>query len=84
MRDGVYEDASAVMHMSSDTEVMENFVWLCQEMWAQVIELMIGITMLSAQLGWWCLMPLIIIAGEFILKIKAEKKVGDASKFCFS
>lgn len=78
MRDGVYENASAVMHMSSDTEVMENFAWLCQEMWAQVIELMIGIAMLSAQLGWWSLMPLVIIAGEFILETKEKAKTKTA------
>lgn len=63
--DGAYENASVVMHMSSDTDIMENFAWLCQEMWGQVIELMIGIGMLWMQLGWWCMMPLAIIAGKF-------------------
>ncbi|CEJ87424.1 hypothetical protein VHEMI04411 [[Torrubiella] hemipterigena] len=62
--DGAYENASVVMHMSSDTDIMENFAWLCQEMWGQVIELMIGIGMLWMQLRWWCLMPLVIIASS--------------------
>lgn len=66
--EGVYDDASVVMHMSSDTETMENFAWLCQEMCGQIVEVIIGMSMLSAQLGWWCLVPVAIIASEYILQ----------------
>jgi ATP-binding cassette subfamily C (CFTR/MRP) protein 1 len=60
MRDGVYDDAAAVTHMSSDTDNVENFAWLCQEIWAQMVEFLIGMSMLWNQLGWWCLTPLAI------------------------
>ncbi|RFU34159.1 hypothetical protein B7463_g2169, partial [Scytalidium lignicola] len=62
MRDGVYDDAAAVTHMSSDTDIAENFAWLCQETWAQMVEFLIGMSMLWNQLGWWCLTPLVIVA----------------------
>ncbi|KAH8812816.1 putative multidrug resistance protein [Xylogone sp. PMI_703] len=62
MRDGVYDGAAAVSHMSSDTDNVENFAWLCQEAWAQMIEFLIGMSMLWGQLGWWCLTVLVPVA----------------------
>ncbi|KAK9771968.1 putative ABC transporter [Seiridium cardinale] len=61
MRDDIHDDAAAITHMSSDTENLENLAWLCQDSWAQTVELLIGMGMLSAQLGWWCLTPLVIV-----------------------
>lgn len=62
MRDGIYDDAAAVTHMSSDTDNVENLAFLCQEAWAQMIEVLFGMGMLWNQLGWWALTPLAIVA----------------------
>jgi ATP-binding cassette subfamily C (CFTR/MRP) protein 1 len=62
MRDGIYDDAAAVTHMSSDTDTVEMLAWLCQESWAQLVEVLIGMAMLWNQLGWWCLTPIAIVA----------------------
>lgn len=64
MRDGIYDDAAAVTHMSSDTDTVENLAWLCQESWAQMVEFLVGMGMLWNQLGWWCLTPLAITVCE--------------------
>jgi len=61
MRDGIYDDAAAITHMSSDTDNVENLAWLCQEIWTQTVEFLIGMGMLWNQLGWWCLTPLAIV-----------------------
>ncbi|KAI1810238.1 P-loop containing nucleoside triphosphate hydrolase protein [Poronia punctata] len=61
MRDGVYDGAAAVTHMSSDTDHLEKWAWLSQEIWAQLIEFFIGVAMLWSQLGWWCLTPVIVV-----------------------
>lgn len=61
MRDGVYDDAAAVTHMSSDTDNVENLAWVCQEIWAQTIEFFIGTGMLWFQVGWWCLAPVVVV-----------------------
>jgi ATP-binding cassette, subfamily C (CFTR/MRP), member 1 len=61
MRDGIYDDAAAVTHMSSDTDNMENLAWLCQETWAQMVEVLVGMVLLWNQLGWWSLTPLVIV-----------------------
>jgi ATP-binding cassette subfamily C (CFTR/MRP) protein 1 len=64
MRDGIYDDAAAVTHMSSDTDNIDYLAWLCQELWAKMVEVTIGMAMLWNQLGWWCLTPLIIVVGK--------------------
>jgi len=61
MRDGIYDDAAAVTHMSSDTDNVENLAWLCQETWAKMAEVLIGMGMLWNQLGWWSITPLAIV-----------------------
>jgi len=70
MRDGIYDDVAAVTHMSSDTDNVVNLAWFCTEIWAQVVELIIGMIMLWNQLGWWCLTPILIIACKCHSKIK--------------
>ncbi|TGJ82199.1 hypothetical protein E0Z10_g6546 [Xylaria hypoxylon] len=61
MRDGVYDGAAAVTHMSSDTDNIEKWAWLSQEIWAELVEFFIGVTMLWTQLGWWCLTPVAVV-----------------------
>ncbi|KAI0520681.1 P-loop containing nucleoside triphosphate hydrolase protein [Xylaria bambusicola] len=61
MRDGVYDGAAAVTHMSNDTDNVEKWAWLSQEIWAQLVELLIGVAMLWTQLGWWCFTPVAVV-----------------------
>jgi ATP-binding cassette subfamily C (CFTR/MRP) protein 1 len=64
MVDGIYDDAAAVTHMSTDTDNVENLAWLCQETWAFTVEVLVGMGMLWNQLGWWCLTPLATIISK--------------------
>lgn len=61
MCDGIYDDAAALSHMSADTDRVETFSWMCQEVWALLVELLIGMALLWSQLGWWCLTPLLTV-----------------------
>ncbi|KAE9374390.1 putative multidrug resistance protein [Stipitochalara longipes BDJ] len=61
MRDGTYDDSAAVTHMSSDADNVETLPWLCQESWAQMVEVLFGMGLLWNQLGWWCITPVIIV-----------------------
>ncbi|KAH8891439.1 P-loop containing nucleoside triphosphate hydrolase protein [Thozetella sp. PMI_491] len=67
MRDGVYDGSAAVTHMSSDVEGIEGFPRSCQELWALSVELLIGMTLLWYQVGWWCITPLVMIGCECLL-----------------
>lgn len=61
LRDGVYDDAAAVTHMSNDVDGIDMIVYLTQETLAQTMELVIGMYLLWGQLGWWCLTPIFIV-----------------------
>jgi ATP-binding cassette subfamily C (CFTR/MRP) protein 1 len=50
--------------MSTDANNVEYLSWFLQELWAKMLEVLIGMAMLWNQLGWWCLTPLVIIAGK--------------------
>jgi ATP-binding cassette, subfamily C (CFTR/MRP), member 1 len=50
--------------MSTDVDIIYDNILAVHEIWAQVIEVMIGFWLLSSQLGWVCAVPLLIIARE--------------------
>jgi ATP-binding cassette subfamily C (CFTR/MRP) protein 1 len=72
MLDGIYDDVAAVTHMSYDTNSVENLSWHCTELWAQMLEVFIGMAMLWNQLGWWCLTPLVIVARKYYSKARND------------
>lgn len=65
IRDGVYDDAAAVTHMGNDVDTIDYLPWLFQEIWAQVLELCIGMVLLWREIGWWCLTPIVIVVCEY-------------------
>ncbi|KAI1180571.1 P-loop containing nucleoside triphosphate hydrolase protein [Nemania sp. FL0916] len=78
MRDGVYDDAAAVTHMSSDTDHAENLAWLSQEISAQMVEFFIGVSMLWVQLGWWCLTPVVVVVVLSQIARWAGSRIGES------
>ncbi len=55
--------------MSSDADIVENLAWFFQESWAQVVEILFGMSLLWNQLGWWCLTPLVLVICKFDFKV---------------
>ncbi|KAH8658409.1 hypothetical protein BX600DRAFT_469082 [Xylariales sp. PMI_506] len=58
---GAHDDAAAVTHMSSDVDSINHFSYLLQESWADILEVVVGMTLLWNQIGWWCLTPLALV-----------------------
>lgn len=58
---GKYNDGKAVTLMGTDAESVGNSAQMFHETWAQVIEVILGTLMLSRQVGWICLVPIVII-----------------------
>ncbi|EFQ31083.1 ABC transporter [Colletotrichum graminicola] len=56
-----YSDAKAVTLMSTDANGICQSARFFHETWAQVIEVIVGITMLGKEVGWLCPVPLVII-----------------------
>jgi hypothetical protein len=77
MRDGIYDDAAAVTHMSNDTDSIESLTWQCQEAWATMIEVLIGMGMLWNQLGWWCITPVTIVIRKSTSSVRSVVENAD-------
>ncbi|KAK2028383.1 ABC transporter [Colletotrichum zoysiae] len=56
-----YSDAKAVTLMSTDANGICQSARFFHETWAQVVEVVVGITMLGKEVGWLCPVPLVII-----------------------
>lgn len=56
-----YSDARAVTLMSTDANGVCQTARFFHETWAQIIEVVVGITMLGREVGWLCPFPLVLI-----------------------
>lgn len=57
------EDRKALTLMSTDVDNVSTVAEMFHETWAQVTEVLIGTTLLAREIGWFALLPLIIIFG---------------------
>jgi hypothetical protein len=62
---GCYDEKAAITLMSTDTDRLTSSLQSLCEIWANFIELVIGIVLLGLQLGWVCIAPIIVVAGMF-------------------
>ncbi|KAI0535783.1 putative ABC transporter [Xylaria digitata] len=56
-----YDDGEASTLMSTDADSLDGIAEMFHETWAQVIEVMIGITLLAREVGWIWPLPLFLI-----------------------
>jgi ATP-binding cassette subfamily C (CFTR/MRP) protein 1 len=65
LRDGVYDESAAVTHMSTDIDRIVASMQNMHEVWARLIEVAIGVWLLSIQIGAVSIMPIIVVVREF-------------------
>jgi ATP-binding cassette, subfamily C (CFTR/MRP), member 1 len=65
LRDGVYDESAAVTLMSTDIDRIVASMQNMHEIWARLVEVAIGIWLLSIQLGAVSVIPIIVVACEF-------------------
>jgi ATP-binding cassette subfamily C (CFTR/MRP) protein 1 len=65
VRNTSYEDGNAVTLMSIDVDNVQGVGEMFHETWAQLLEVVIGTSLLATQIGWLWPIPLIIIMCEF-------------------
>lgn len=58
---GAYDESAAVTLMSSDVDRIAKSMEVVHEVWAQFLEVCIGIALLARELGWVSIMPLVIV-----------------------
>lgn len=59
-----YDNGQAITLMSTDADSLDDVAEMIHETWAQVIEVIIGITLLATQVGWIWPLPLFLIYCE--------------------
>ncbi|KAH8893638.1 ABC transporter [Thozetella sp. PMI_491] len=62
IKDGAFDDSVAVTLMSNDAEGVQFSGFIFHELWSKSIELSVGVYLLANQLGWVCIVPLLIVA----------------------
>jgi ATP-binding cassette subfamily C (CFTR/MRP) protein 1 len=50
--------------MGTDTERICLSIEKVHEVWAQLFEVIIGVALLGRQLGWVCILPLVVVANR--------------------
>lgn len=60
-----HDDGRAVTLISTDAGNVGQAASMFHETWAQVIEVLLGTTMLAREVGWVCLVPYVIIFCKF-------------------
>jgi ATP-binding cassette, subfamily C (CFTR/MRP), member 1 len=61
-----YDTGEATTLMSTDTEGLEGIAEMVHEIWAQVLEVLIGIVLLAGQIGWIWPLPLFLIYCQYV------------------
>lgn len=61
IQDEAFDGTAAITLMSNDAEQIIFTADLLHEIWSQTLELCIGLYLLATQLGWACVVPLIIV-----------------------
>lgn len=59
-----YEDGEATTLMSTDAEALDGISEMLHEIFAQIIEVVVGIILLAKQVGWIWPLPLVLISGK--------------------
>ena len=65
LREGGVDDSAAVSLMSNDVDEIAFALEELNEVWSRTIEIAIGIPLLTLQLGWVSVVPLVVVACKF-------------------
>lgn len=60
-----YDDAEAASLISTDMDELDQVPEMLHEIWAQIVEVMIGVVMLAKEVGWIWPIPLLLVFGLF-------------------
>ncbi|KAL1899178.1 hypothetical protein Sste5346_003100 [Sporothrix stenoceras] len=87
IKDGIFEDSAAMTIVGSDTESAETVGEVIHDLWADLAEFCVGMYLLSRELGWVCICPLLVILyyhKSFVMatqmRVQATKDKLDAIK----
>ncbi|OTB09170.1 hypothetical protein M426DRAFT_7187 [Hypoxylon sp. CI-4A] len=77
---GQYDDSAVVTLMSTDVDNIVGCLVSLNEIWVQLIEVVIGVVLLSRQLGWVCLVPVFVTVISFFGTAEISRTIGARQK----
>ncbi|KUJ15876.1 putative multidrug resistance protein [Mollisia scopiformis] len=80
LQDGVYNESAAVTLMSTDIDRVASSMVSVHEIWAQLIEVIIGIWLLARQVGWVSVIPVVLIILCSIGTQRVSRNFGSAQR----
>jgi ATP-binding cassette, subfamily C (CFTR/MRP), member 1 len=66
-REGSFEKSAVISLMSTDVDEIAFCLEELNECWSRAIELVIGVALLSMQIGWVAVVPLFVVGSEYPL-----------------
>ena len=75
LQDGVHDDSAAITLMSTDVGIICENITRFHEIWAQVIEVTVGLGLLARQLGWVSVVPLLLVICKFGTLASRRQKI---------
>lgn len=70
LREGAFDDSAAVSLMSNDVDQIAFCLEELNEVWSRLIEIAIGVPLLTLQLGWVSVIPLVVVACTFSVETR--------------
>lgn len=80
LRDGVYDESAAITHMSTDIDRIAASMQSMHETWARLIEVSVGVWLLSIQLGAVSVIPIIVVIICAAINTRAAKHSSNQQK----
>ncbi|KAK2591919.1 hypothetical protein QQS21_010393 [Conoideocrella luteorostrata] len=74
------DDSSVITLMSTDVDEIVNCLSGLNEVWAHLIEVVLGVVLLSRQLGWVCIIPLVVVVASFLGTAEIARTIGARQK----
>ncbi|MCJ1311899.1 hypothetical protein MMC25_005572 [Agyrium rufum] len=76
LQDGVYDESAAVTLMSTDIDRIATSIRSADDVWAGIIQVSLGMYLLARQLGWVCVMPVLVILASSFGSSAVAKRIG--------
>ena len=76
---GIYDESAALTLMSADLNRITNTMIVIVQVWAQVVEVALGIWLLERQLGWVCVAPIVVVMSKASTKLYSSRLLNNDS-----
>ena len=73
---GSYDDSAALTLMTADAASISSSLWVVHDLWSNVTEVIIGLVLLTQQLGWVSLIPLFAVGCSTYINGGITRRIG--------